>query len=385
MAQSRKAKVVFCSFREMSEALIVQAPPELREEKKALPSQPSQVFNFTQAVFPERPPIDKVGAFVLVERRQKQPIENIAFWGNPQCSSRQLDEWRSNNILPIDLGEEKYNRHGNIVGSATEFIAKQFCLNLSPAEQRLVFLLNDHNSTGKLKGYYMSVAWLIRELYELDEYDHTEVVSRAAHVIEMRLREEEEERLPDRTDEEMHKTFPSYLKETEKCSFAPFTVGRYLRDMWRLGIDPDEIREKVEWWIQAWYKVQTALDEAEKVFQLMEQSGWLGNEYCVGSGLRLRVLGANTNKFLVKKVARSCDVLIVIESSGRAAVLAYSCDVRRLGEALDRREPGLWHTAATQGFVLNGGRMYTEGASTRLGRRELIAAIREYPPVKRRR
>lgn len=374
MAHSKKAKIVYSSFQELSRALEQQAP-ERREDKDLLLR---IVFHFTQAVFPERPPIDKVGAFVLVERRQRAPIVNIAFWGNPVCSVRQLDGWRANGILPIDLGEEKYNRPKNNVGSATEFIAKNFFLDLSPAEQRFVFLLNEHNRTGKLKQYYMSAAWLMRELYELEE-DHAEIIFRMAHVIEMHLEEEEKERIAERTDEKMREVFPSYLEEVKKCGFAPFTPGRYLRDMWRLGIESDDIREKVEWWIQRWHRVQAALERAEETLRSMD---WRGKEYCVGNAFKLRFLETD-DKFLVKKASRSCDVLLTQGSSGYVAILAYGCDVRALGAELAKREPDRWHTAETQGFVLNGGRMYTEGDLTELSRHELLQIIREYPPVRR--
>lgn len=378
MAHGKESKVVFGSFGELSSALQSRQQGE-RKQEDAIPLTPTPArFSFRQAVMPERSPIDKVAALVLIERRQTSPIEDIAFWGNPRCSSRQLDLWRQNNILPIDLGEEKYNRHLDRVGSATEFLAVRLGLTLSVGERRLIDLINENNRSGRLKQAYMSVAWLMRELYELED-DHAEVVSRADHVVEMFLQEGECGE-SGRTGKEIQNTFPSYLNEVRRCNFAPFTIGRYLRDMWRIGLDPDAIRQNVEWWVERWHKVLAALDDAREEVRRRQ---W--KEYIVGDALRLRTLdleGKNLDKFLVKKASKTCDVLLVTRNSGHAAILAQGFDVRGLGDELMRLEPECWFTAEIQGFVLNGGRMYTQAPPTGLSREALIKVIREFPPVR---
>ena len=153
-----RATHVFASFKELSDYLVVLTVGDQHQQTS------SAILQFSKVVMPAKPPIDKTASLALVDRRMSEPVEEIVFWGSPKCESSQLEMWMGKGILPIDLGEEKYNKHQE-VGSAAEFLAKKLQFDLKSSERALLVMLGENNRSGKLKGYHMSAARTLRELY----------------------------------------------------------------------------------------------------------------------------------------------------------------------------------------------------------------------------
>lgn len=327
-----------------------------------------------------KPPFDKIAAKVFLERYQRSRIPVVDFWNDPHCSPEQMAEWEEEDICPIDLGDDKYHDGRNRVGSATEYILGFFGREPSSAEAKLIRMLADHNGHndrrkgGYLKSFHMAIPWTLRELYELDGYDHREVIDRAGHVVDAWLRVEDDKR--GRDDGDMEKEFRDLLQEMKKCNLAPFTPERYLRDLWLLGYPEAEIRERVCWWIEAWTRVKAALKEAEKEFEGMPK------QHFEAGGLQgLAIKGAG--KLLAKVASRHCDILLTIAPTGHAAILTKKLDVSAIAERIEHSEPDWWHYEESQGLVINGGVIYGGVPPTKLSIEKLISFIQMYPPHRR--
>ncbi|MCH7883130.1 hypothetical protein IIA95_01810 [Patescibacteria group bacterium] len=324
-----------------------------------------------------KPPIDKIAAKVFLERHQGAPLPVVNFWDNPRCSLEQMSHWDKKDICPIDLGDDKYHDKRNPAGSATEYIAGFFGRELSSAEVKLIRMLadhnghNDHGKGGYLKSFFMAIPWTLRELYELDGYDHREVIDRAGHVVDAWLCVEDGDR--GRDDGGMEKGFSDLLRLLKKCNFAPFTPERYLRDLWMLGCPAVEIRERVYWWIAAWKEVKAALKEAEEEFKHMP------NQYFEAGGLQ-GIAIKDAGKFVAKVASRHCDILLTVDPIGHVAIMTKKLDVSNLARRIEYLEPDRWHHEESQGFVINGGVIYSGVSPTELSIEELISFIQMYPP-----
>ncbi|GEM_PF-3546172 len=342
------------------------------------------VSRWVAVIVPDKPPIDKIGAVALVERRRAEPIENVRFDPIPDCTIAQLAHWREENILPIDIGPEKYNRSEQF-GSAAEAVVTQLYLRLNVAEQRFVFLLNKNNATGHLKQPHMAIPLVLRELYELPQYDDAEVFARAVHVVEVYLSEQELEEF-ERKDATMagEERLAALLEQVKKCSMAPFTPAAYARGMWRLGYAVEDICEKAGWWIAGWKRIKEEQGRMEEYARNIKwQTGV--NQFLGRNGLIVRILETDRDQ-LVKLVARSIgDVLVVRKTTGHSAVLTNGADLRELAQHLCAQEPGQWYYALNQGMLLNGGRNYSKTTPTSFSLFELKDMVVKFPPISKNR
>ncbi len=321
-----------------------------------------------------KPPIDKIAAMAVLERAQGSEVEVTALWDENSCPEEQMRKWESEGILPIDLGDDKYHVGINEVGSATEFVLRHIVGCETSAEGVLVEMLDKNNKTGYLKGPFMAIAWILRELYELDECDQREVIKLAAHVVRVFLEAEDGVGIDKNRDDAGLSKFEDLLEKTAKCNFSPLTPASYLKDLWRLGYAEEEIRERVIWWIDGWKKVKAKMAEADEEIEKLDLSK-VENI----AGMTVFFLETN-NKFLSKLVAKKVDVLVVKNPTGHAAILAYRFDQTGLADELLRHEPGRWYYQETTGMLINGGVIYKGVQPTSLGAVDFIALLKKFPP-----
>lgn len=335
-----------------------------------------------------KPPIDKIAAAALVETTlgDEGEVATVYFWNHPACPAEQLAAWRAEGILPIDIGQEKYHTQG--VGSATEYVARALNIALGerPEVRRLVDLINENNRTGKLKGYNLSIAWLVRELYEIADYGYPEytpeeVVTRAKHVVHTFLVADKTaggQTIPGEEEiQRLQAEFPELCEQTRVCNFAPFTIGRYIRDLWRSGqYTQSQISIWVRWWLTGWDRVRRIMDAAEAEARTMSRYDFRAG------GLRGRAIRSD-DKFVVRAAARMCDVLITRNDAGHSAVLTRGLNVSALAAELERREPGFWHHGENAGQLVNGGLIYSGQEPTKLNVDELVKLVRAFPPRRR--
>ena len=309
------------------------------------------------------PPIDKIGALVLLERRTSGEIPVYRFWETNRCTRAQLGSWRAQGIEPIDLGNEKYHQAG--MPSAAAYTAKRHGMTVSAGEKALLDILAKNNESGWLKGRPFSTAWILRELYELG-YDPQQVVRRVAHVVSCFVRVEDGERVPARDGATMEKIFWCELRRMRNSQFAPMTIPRYLRDMWYLGYQPDKIREMTKWWTHGWNEAKNAHKQAQAAFPRMRRVEFRAST-------RRCALVHTDDKFVVRVAAQAYDILVVRKSAGQVGILAQKVSLLRLYGWLKAQEPTIWHQAV--GAISNGGWMYPRVMGTKLTDEQLIAAV----------
>ncbi len=330
--------------------------------------------SYRSIVLSECPPIDKVAAKVLTERALGVSLPIVQFWGHPVCPQEQLRKWESEDIFPIDLGEEKYHSAG--CKSATEAVASFFYINLSWAESRLLDIIAKNNRSGYLKGLPYPIAWIMRELYKLPGYDHREVLDHAGKVISAWL--DGKELSVKRT--ERPETDPVLERLIEKTDphrqFAPFTVSRYIRDLWLAGQSPKFIAESAQYWIDGYDKAKRAIEEGKHNFASMNKVKFMAGE--------LNGWAIETNDpFVVKAGSYASGVLIAKNGAGQAVIQTNRMNVTALARELKACEDGKWHHQDQQGIIMNGGFMYSHLEPTDLSLEQLVALVQQFPPQTR--
>ncbi|MBI2625425.1 hypothetical protein HYW68_00030 [Candidatus Parcubacteria bacterium] len=343
-----------------------------------------------------KPPIDKIIALVLYERTLGMALGVAEFWRTVTCSPEQMLRWELGGLIPVDIGDEKYHR--TRFGSASERAAAFIRRELSPGESRVVALANENNRTGSLKGSPTSVAWSVRELYEFVGRDHREIIRRAAEVIHAFIRVEDGDGKHDgsRTKEGLASAFPVLCEEVAKSNFAPFTAGRYLRDLWLLGYEPEE---SVRYWLHAWHLARAACEAGRKAYEEIKRQtkpfeagvfrglafSTRGISFAIGQE---SVLG---DRFIVK--ASGCDkdgagrppLRVIKNPDGHGLIIGgRGVDFSALSAALEAGERERWFYDEGQGNLQNGGQQYTDVPPTRFSLEELVELLRKHPPVRLR-
>lgn len=324
------------------------------------------------------PPIDKIAAKTVAEIAQGTPLAVEDFWTENDCPEAQFSQWAAKGILSIDIEKEKY--HGK-AGSATEVVIRKLGIPQTPAIRQLLEILRDNNRTGYLKSATIPVAYIVRELYELDGYDVLDVINRSGMVVKAWLWDQENSPVPGR-DDEAFKAEPelSQVVAAANGDYRDFTVGQYARALWREGRSAVTIRELAEFWIKGYQTVRRLIAEAEAV--IFEDHGQNPDEFAItvpGGTLWGRWL-ETANPHVAKAASRNYHVLVVKHPvRGHVSVMTDGLDVSRLHAELSRREPKRWHRSG--GSLINGGRIYIGVEPTGGNREGFIRLIKSFPPL----
>jgi hypothetical protein len=334
---------------------------------------------FTGAAVPYKPPIDKIVAYYLLLAHNDLPFDSVVYWTRNECSEKQFAKWRDERICPIDIGDRKYHEAG--VGSATEFVVTQFDIQLSPAQNRLVEMLNKNNATGNLKqGGWDAIAFLLRELYELtdDQQFHFKVMDKAAHVV-MCFTQVEDGQIAQPLDG-LEEALPDLVERFKKTVHMPLTLGRYVQDLWLLGNEPAQIREHVRFWTDGAAELQRKLAEGRKAFDELQPK----DEFFAKGNKGIVV--KSDDRFIAKAAIKCGDYMIRIirTAAGHVTISTNGLDLGKVAEELTRREPGRWYYQAKMGALINGGPQYIGVQPTNLQPRHFIGMIQQYLTVPQR-
>lgn len=331
-------------------------------------------FPYKGVIMLNKPPIDKVGALWLLQRRAGHNLPIRAFWSNKFCSEEQMLRWDLDGILTIDVGDEKY--HQTTAGSATEFVGSLVGVN-TVGERELVDLFNKNNKTGNLRGMHMSVAWTMRELYELPGFDQVNIINCVVDVVDAFVRVLDGERARD-ASVPMPDNLAALAAELQKCNFAPMTPGRYLRDLWTLGAAPAEIQQKVQYWIDGWNQIRAEVERGRRAYADLDKEPIT---FKVGSFTAIKLLTGD--RFLVKAVGHDRGIHIRIvqnPDTGLVVIMSQGAKLGALGSLLKRVEPGLWYHQMggnNNQSLINGGPQYTETPPTNHTLDELCELVRQ--------
>lgn len=334
-------------------------------------------MTYRGAVLPCATPIDEGSALVFVERFQQEPITEIKFYGRPDCSPEQIKEWEEAGYIPIDIGPEVGN-----MKSASEIVAtERFGCNendRTPGENRVLDLLARNNATGYLGRFHMNMSELVRASYELSGREHIEVINRLKDVICAFIETEDKkaDNAPHgRSDSDLQQELPNLFEATRKCQCGPLTLGRYLRDLWRLERPVEEIREKVSFWLETWERLREETAKARREWPQVEKTEFIVSEGLTGVAIE-------TASRLVSKVGATTVGVLINRNpvTGQTVVKTKRLNLELLNRELNRLEPGRWYYHKNSGHLINGGPMHPEVEPTGLSIRQLVDLIKQFPP-----
>lgn len=313
---------------------------------------------------------DEISAMVVLERHQGSPILEIKFLEHSDCSPEQIDNLLEEGLFPIEVGEMGYRTTG--ANSATEALVKTLGYeptDLGAGEIKLLELLAQRNRDGYMNQFHMSLPRIFGNLYDLG-YDEMDLIERFKDVIHVFLEGKDGQANEEmRDDSIMASELPDLVEATKKCQFAPFTPGRYLRDLWRRGESIEQIREKVSFWIEAWNRWQQEYAKAKAEWPNIQKINFsIGN--LPGTAVE------TNNRFIAKVGAPTVCVFINRRLDGHAAIMTRRQDLSALAKELARLEPGKWYYHQPAGHLVNGG----NSTASELSLAQLIELAKEFPP-----
>lgn len=330
------------------------------------------VKTFRGVVTPRPMLPDEISAVILLERLQGSPVSEIRFSEHSNYSSEDIDALLEQGLFPIELGEMSYRAVG--ASSATEALVKNLGLNpadLNAGENLLLELLARRNRDGYMNQFPMSLPRILGNLYDLG-YDEMDLINRFKDVDLFFLKDENRRarnEAPARTDASMTDELPDLAEVAKKCTSAPFTPGRYMRDMWRCGEPVDQIREKVSFWINAWDRFQEEYAKAKTDWPKMEKVNFSVNGF---SGAAVET----DNRFIAKIGAPTMDIFINRRLDGHAAFMTRKRNLLALSQELQRLEPKKWYYHKPAGHLINGG----SSPASEFSLAQLVELAKSFPP-----
>jgi hypothetical protein len=336
----------------------------------ALNSARQTKLTFTGVVMPWKSPIDKIAALAMLLRHNNASLETLEYFTRNDISDREIAVWEGNKVYPIDIGRRKYSQAN--VGSATEWLAKQYSLELSHGERVLVNLINKNNKSGFLKNFKFAVPRLVRELYELDESESwaLTVINAAVDVVNAFLNAWEMGSRNDLMDADLQRL----ATKLSESAGEPLTLGRYLQDLWKLGESSEAIQQKIEFWRNGERRLQEERTRANAEFRAIENREEF--DACNVRGIVLHT----DDRFLADAATRTRDygIRIFVQHDGHTVVSTNRFQLGALYDELQRRERGRWYYNREMGVLINGGPQYTGVVATDIQPLELIELLRKH-------
>lgn len=321
-----------------------------------------------------KPPIDKIAALAIAEHALGTELPIALFWESNSCSPEQMLKWEVADLLPIDIGDEKY--HQTRSGSASEYIADIFALH-EESVKKLVALMNHNNKTGALKkGNALSIAWSLREMYEFDSLDQRDIIARTKDAIRAHLQVLSGSIDQGRSRENMTLAMEQLWERTGKTT-VPFSTGCYMRDLWLTGAPIEEIEAKVGWWVQGGKVAKDERDRAAKEYAAMPKTIKEAGEFkyiTLETADRFLVIEAGYDKLVDVRVVKNPNTGQGLIAGQRRTNLAA------LAAELERLEPGQWYYAEATQTLINGGPQYVQTPATRFSLGELGKLLEQHPP-----
>lgn len=339
-------------------------------------------LNHKGVVMPFKPPIDKIAAAAIAQMHNPGPFRSVEYWMQNDVPESMYAHWAAEGILTIDLGQDKY--HVAKVGSATELIVKRYGLRLTDGGRKVLELINNNNRTGNLKGNYMAIAHILREMYELNDFEahHLQVVTHVMYAVETFIRAfDKKERRP---SDGMSPQLLQMQQNLKRCNDAPFTVGRLLRDMWDMGANEADIAHHVCFWIDGFAQLVQERKRGERDFEMLERKGL--DTFQAGKFLGI-VLRTN-DRFLVRAAAKAQEhgqekygVRLIVNSDGHISVTTYGRNISAFAAQVKGLEPKEWYHQDKTGSIINGGPQYRGVQPTKLKPAQLVELLQKHPPL----
>ncbi len=200
----------------------------------------------------------------------------IEFWrSNEDPTTDQVNRWRKEKLLPININRYRYETRG--ATSATADMANR--LELVPEEytevRRLLRMVDGiiaNDPRWKTSAHHCNVPFLFGELFKPQMLTkHQAAIEAGTHAVFTFLNFNQlfGQRFPRQVEElKKHPKLEALLAEVPS-SKSWLSIDQYAREMFLLGVDVDEISQRVGFWLSAYRRNQTlhklAIERAESV------------------------------------------------------------------------------------------------------------------------
>ena len=326
-------------------------------------------------VLVQEPQFDKIAAKRILERYLGYTLPVANFWAsNEEPDNNTFQQWVDGNIIPIDLGRDKYHARGT--RSALESIMVDYEIPRDQPLQELLDMVNKNNLTGYLKGFYGSITWTLRELYKLGR-NPEEVIMAVSHVIDIFLKAFDKSAQPGENAILERLVGGLIGRDFLKSNFSPFTIPRYMRDMWRVGISVEEIIRRAKYFAEGWQSAQRMRQQAKN--DLLTGNGFeVTLNFALGPGRGGLV--RTDSPFVSRELVKEFLLVIVKNSKGNVRIQTTAqnarVDLSRLARLLDELEPRRWFYDPRLPALFNGTRQYRVWASS-LSDHQLVELVRQ--------
>ncbi|MDE2018723.1 MAG: hypothetical protein KGJ13_00020 [Patescibacteria group bacterium] len=337
-------------------------------------------------VLPNHPTIDKLIALWRVKHDlQKNYRFRLAFCDVNVPTPEHYRQWNAlcspgvDGPYLLDVGEKKYH----ITAGSASAVEKM----ASPTQQArtwnmLAELASKNNQNAFLKSLPNSIVKVLRELYEVASSQEV-VIDHAMEVIDgfflRRNGRNWEDLFINPEFEEIRKLWEGF--NIDECEVKPFTLQLYFRQLFLAGRSPNEISEKIGWWLRKRDQVRAARVKAEKkaykttLFSVDNRPCILAEVKDVFEGQAAFRRFVGSGKFAIGIVRNTRLGHVTIQASARHY---YGVNFDALANALAVLEPGLWYYEtrfASGPILMNGSPQYTGVRRTSLSDDMLIYQI----------
>lgn len=296
-------------------------------------------------VLVQEPQFDKIAAKTVLELHLGILLPVFQFWDdNQEPTEEVLRIWQENNVVPIDIGKDKYHSRGT--GSALESIVTDYNIPMTPALGLLLRLVNKNNQTGFLKGSNESIVWTLREMYDLG-YDPDEVVKAVGNVVMVFL----------------------LTASEHQNTGQEFTVKDYLGRLLALEIEVSEAYQKAEYFRSAYIKAKAEQRRAKA--DADSGRGFKLSSFVKG----VHAVLESNDRYLRRELAGRYRLIVFRNPTGHVAIQGRGCDMTRLANELKKRENGVWFYDHRLPAMLNGSKQYTAIPATSLSDNELVQLV----------
>jgi len=302
------------------------------------------------------PNLDVVVTYALLQEILETPLYVTFGSRNLSLSDDEMADSIIARIYTIGVGKgygyEDAQVNGRTFGSETSlFLHSHENLSDDSSLRELGVWMDRDVQDGRLtKKQPYSIGWIMHQAFRLG-HNHTEVVNRAAHVVRVLIDSSRAKR-DKRPDLGMHEA-------AKKCSamallsggdyYGPFTVRRYIRDMYMLGYDEELMVGKAGWFVHVHNEAKRREAAAKKVAETAKFDSFLLSR-CQEFGTWVEA----EDPYLMSRLGQDRDMVVMRNPKGNIIIMSRKFDLSDVAVAFVEKEPNLWYFDSDRNILANG-------------------------------
>lgn len=325
-------------------------------------------------ILPNRPTLDRIGAYYLVEKVEGRPLKIEFVNQTVLLSDDELSAWSDRGVFPIGVGYGETYRDrkidGHSFGSETAMMLYELRSEGMIRQNDYVLdhfakMMDQDNSNGYLRRQPYSGCWIVQQAYRVAPDLGQETVHRGAHLVSMYLEALRAGGLSHNMPEHIKNSSAMQLlpKGPARNHQGPMTISRYIRDMYVRGAGEDEILERVGWFV--------CIHDHAKMFQASADKIAETARFATFPLIGYPKVGTWTDSddpYLLAALARRRDLVVMRSSKGNIIMMSRTYDLSRVAHELIQKEPGLWHYEPKPRNILANGTESVQIEPTKLSR-----------------